>query len=103
MNILTSLNELMPDEVPALGDVLIDGSALVDYGSTIHLQSLLITDANGDPIPGITVHSSEGYTYALDPRNLVSAVPGPSTLALMALGLVAFGLQRRSEGVARTA
>src|SRR5262249_13182800 len=44
MNVLTSLNELMPDEVATLGDTLVTGSSLVDYGSTVRLQNLLITD-----------------------------------------------------------
>jgi hypothetical protein len=99
MNILTSLDPLMPEEVDeplpdgtTKGNVLVDGSSLVDYGATIHLQSLLITDASGNPIPGITVKG--GYTYPVDPRNLAGVVPVPSTLALMAFGLAAFGLRR---------
>ncbi len=96
MNVLTSLNELLPDEVAALGDTLITGSSLVDYGSTVRLQNLLITDASGKPVSGVTIQSASGYTYALDPRNTAS-VPEPSTSVSMALGLVAiFALKRRS-------
>jgi hypothetical protein len=96
MNVLTSLNELSPDEVATLGDTMVTGSSLVDYGSTVRLQNLLITDASGKPISGVTIQSASGYTYALDPRNTAS-VPEPSTSLSMVVGLAAiFALKRRS-------
>lgn len=94
MNILTSLNELLPDEVAALGDTLVTGSSLVDYGSTVRLQNLLITDASGKPVSGVTIQSASGYTYDLDPRNTAS-VPEPSTSVSVMLGLAALFVFRR--------
>lgn len=102
MNILASVESLLADDpdLAAKGDEEVTGSAFADLGSTIHIQSLLVTDASGNPIPGITIRSGEGYTYTLDPRNGAgaTAVPAPSSFALIAWGWAAFRVRRRHIG-----
>jgi hypothetical protein len=41
----------------------------IDLMNTAVLENLLVTDAAGTPIPGVTVTSESGTTYPLDPRN----------------------------------
>lgn len=84
-------------DVEAIGAETITTSASAQFGSTIHLTSMLITDANGTPIPGLQISSRNGYAYPLDPRNTAS-VPEPSSLLLLAGGLGLFGLRRIGRG-----
>jgi hypothetical protein len=76
-----------------IGSDVVTADAHVNFGSTVHLDSVLITDSNGNPIPGVTISSASGYQYPLDPRNVV---PEPGCLA--PLGLLALaGLRRRVD------
>jgi hypothetical protein len=73
-------------------------SASADYADTVTLTDVLITDANGIPIPGITLTSRDGYSYPLDPAN----VPEPSSLIPCALlGPCIFLYRRRRVRSAR--
>ena len=73
-------------DIPATGSQTVTGNLNVNFGSTVHLSSVLITDANGDPIQGVSIASGSGYQYPLDPRN-AGAVPEPGTWLLVGCGL----------------
>jgi hypothetical protein len=78
---------IFPEDAP--DGATITGSLSADFASTVRVQSLLVTDSLGNPIPGVTVVSRSGFTYPLDPRN--SAVPEPAWLSpfeLLALALL---------------
>lgn len=77
-------------------DTIISGSLHSDFGDTVTLSSLLVTDANGNPIPGITIDSQSGFDYPVAPGNL--ATPEPAGLAIAGLGfLAAVGFLRRKR------
>ncbi len=54
------------------------------YNDTAKVNSLLIVDANGNPILGAGIVSASGTTY-----NNIASTPEPSTLILMGSGLLA--------------
>jgi hypothetical protein len=78
-------------DIPSIGGSVMSGGLTVNFADTVHLQSLLVTDANGNPIRGVSIFSQEGITYPLDPRN--SAVPEPAWLS--PAGLLALAVFRR--------
>lgn len=66
------------------------GTANADFGSTIALSEILITDADGNPIPGATITAESGNQYPLSPLNdAPSQVPEPASLGLVGAGLAA--------------
>jgi hypothetical protein len=75
-------------DVASIGSNRFSGNLDAEFGSTVHLQSLLVTDANGKPIPGVTVSSQSGFNYPLDPSN-VANVPEPSGFSSIAAALFA--------------
>ena len=77
-------------EIPSLGAKTITGTASSEFGSTIHLTSVLVTDGNGKPIPGVTLQSSAGYQYPLDSSN---SIPEPAWLT--PIGLIVLALYRK--------
>jgi hypothetical protein len=90
-----------PDQVGGPDDTIINGNMNVDFGSTVTLTDLLVTDANGNPIPDVTLSSADGYTYPVDPSNSL-ATPEPAWLAPIGLlGLALFGRLRRGQIIQR--
>lgn len=66
---------------------LVDGSTIdgsSDFSSTATLSQILVVDANGRPVSGVTFTSGSGTTYP---------TPEPATFAALALG--ALGIVRR--------
>jgi hypothetical protein len=81
---------ILPGQVATLGGSIINGGLDVDFGATVNLLSLLVTNSSGDPIPDVTISSLSGYNYPLSPLN--QATPEPASLALLLtvlIGLVA--------------
>jgi hypothetical protein len=73
-------------EVATIGRSTISGGMGSDF--VAHLESILVTDANGNPIRGVSIASRNGIDYPLDPRN--EAVPEPvwlSPVGLLALAI----------------
>jgi hypothetical protein len=72
-----------------------DGSTITgtsDFSDTLTLTNIIVTDANGNPVSGVTVTSSSGTQYPVN-------VPEPASLSLMAaaaLGLLARHPRRRT-------
>jgi hypothetical protein len=93
------IEAIYASDVAEIGAQTFSASASAEFGSTVRLTSLLVTDANGVPIAGLQVTSQSGFDYPVDPLNL-APVPEPSTLLLMACGLGLFGL-RRARAFAR--
>lgn len=105
------LNPLCPDDhtdcgfgptVSDAGNQQVTMNYAANFGSTVHLQKIVVTDDNGDPIPGLRFLSGNGYDYNVEGAQVASpsAVPEPSTLALagLSVALAAFG-RRRSKNV----
>ncbi len=86
------IEAITASEAGEIGAQTFSASASAQFGSTVRLTSLLVTDASGVPIAGLQVSSQSGFDYPVDPRNL-APVPEPSTLLLMACGLGLFGLR----------
>ena len=89
-----SVNSIFEESLPTLGNNLINGSGTGQFGNTIKLLKLTVTDASGNLIPGLTLKSSNGIQYPTDPSNLAqndstTAVPEPLTIlgGMTALGL----------------
>lgn len=95
----TGVATLTPQQEIQFPTFTVTGSAGAHFGSTLNLLSLLVTDSNGQPVPGLTVSSESGFTYQLDEANL-AAVPEPALsvfVGCIALGLVLF--KRKRDGV----
>jgi hypothetical protein len=87
---------------PGVDDTLFSGSLGAHFGSTIHLTSILVTDANGNPLQGVTLNSASGFQYPLDPDN--QTVPEPTGLSILGMTMLAgVGLLRRSRKASRSA
>jgi hypothetical protein len=69
-------------------------TASADFADTVTLTDILITGANGNPIPGITLTSADGYSYPLDPAN---SVPEPSVMLPLSLAGACLVLCRRQR------
>jgi hypothetical protein len=81
-------------DIDALGADTFSASGFAQFGSTVHLTSLLVTDATGNAIPGVSIDSDSGYTYPLDPQN-TAPVPEPAGAWLLSAGLAWMLLHRR--------
>lgn len=67
----------------------------LDYDNTLHLGSIEGFDALGNPLPGLQLQNSLGWTLAAIPL----AVPEPATWLLWGLGLaVLAGVARQRRG-----
>jgi hypothetical protein len=64
-------------------------TSTADVSHTLTLLSITLRDANGNMVPGVTVHSESGFNY--NPF----VVPEPSALLLFAVGCVALVGRRR--------
>jgi len=91
-NFVTAINA--EDVGTPLGDSTISVSGYAEFGSTVHLASLLVTDAAGNVIPGLSIDSDSGFSYPLDPQN-TAPVPEPASLWLLSGGLVWLLARRR--------
>lgn len=59
----------------------------------LDLEDVLVLNANGNPIPGISLTSGSGENYPLDSRNIT---PEPASLSLLATGTLGiFAVVRR--------
>jgi hypothetical protein len=88
------LDALVATLFPPPTGSLLTASASANFADTVTLTDILITDANGNPIPGITLTSEDAYSYPLDPRN---AVPEPSLLVPLCLGVCVILCRRRTS------
>src|SRR5262249_25427564 len=88
-----NVNPIAVSQVGTSADTIINGEVHVHFGSTVHLTDVLVTDANGSPIPGVTIDSQGGFIYPLDAAN---STPEPGGLAAAGLAcLMALGIARR--------
>jgi hypothetical protein len=55
------------------------------FGDTATLTQILVLDANGNPMSGVTITSASGTVYPLAVPPAPSAVPEPATLPLIAV------------------
>lgn len=69
-------------------------AATLDLSHTAEVTSLLVTDANGNPLPVTSMISDSGFQYPLSPLN-GSQVPEPASLLLVFAGIAALTLVRR--------
>jgi hypothetical protein len=68
------------------GTVFIDNSTVnTDFGNTLRLTGMSITDTSGNPVSGYTLGSDSGFDYA--GLNAASPAPEPSTWLLLTAGL----------------
>jgi hypothetical protein len=88
---LLNLAPIPHSQVGGSNDTVFSANANVSFGDTIQLTSVLITDSNGAPIPGVTINSQAGVNYPLDPAN-VAAIPEPATAAELGAALALSGL-----------
>jgi hypothetical protein len=61
------------------------GMAFLDASNTAKITGVVILDAQGNPLPGITLYDASGYDYN-QPAVTVGATPEPSSLTLLASG-----------------
>ncbi len=64
----------------------------IDFSDTATLTQVLVTDSNGNPIPGETVTTAAGAILPVSPLN--SPEPG-FLLPLAILAAIGFGMRRR--------
>lgn len=62
-----------------------DFSASVDFENSATLTTMLVTDTNGVPIPGVSVLAESGTAYPVSPLN--APIPIPATLPLLGAAL----------------
>ena len=91
--VVSSLGGIFDDEATTFPNVT--GTTSAQFGSTATLTSILFVDAQGNPIPGISITSDSGAPFPLDPRNTQAAVPEPGTLCMVAGTLLAVASRRR--------
>lgn len=84
------VSPILAAEVEGIGGETISGGLEVDFASTVHLADVLITDAFGVPVPGLTMTSLSGFEYPLDSRNRVGVIAEPSGAWLALIALLAF-------------
>ncbi len=73
----------------------VSGSSSAQFGATLRIVSMLITEANGNPVRNLALSSASGLAYPLDPAN-TSDVPEPGSSALIALGGLAMIFKHRT-------
>ena len=71
------------------------GTAATDYFNTLTLAGLHVTDANGNPVDGVTFTSDSGTLYTQDGVELAAPTPEPSSVVLAVLGLTAGAVRVR--------
>jgi hypothetical protein len=69
-----------------------------DFLNTATLSTALILDSSMNPIGGASLVSAGGYTYGDLTNPPPSAVPEPSTLALLLIGAGTAAVRRRRDG-----
>jgi hypothetical protein len=84
---------LFPNQVGTSADTIVNGALSVQFGSTVTLTSILVTDSNNNPIPGITFSSQGGFAFPLAAANQV-----PEPAWLLPLGLAGLFLLGRRRG-----
>ena len=72
------------------------GSATSDFFDPVSLTDIVVKDSNGHVIPGVTVVSDSGIVYPLN----ASAVPEPTSLSMVFIGVIAAILKLRSSSTA---
>lgn len=70
------------------------GSISTDFSHTAALQQVIVTDAYGNPMSGLSFTSDSGFDY-LGLGGGSAAVPEPGTWALLAIGLTGIVVGRR--------
>jgi len=78
---------------PGVSTGLLMGGSSAEFADTVQLTEVLVTDANGNPVPGISLTSQDGYSYPLAAAN---TVPEPFMLLPLALGAALVALHSRS-------
>ena len=76
---------------PGVASGLLTGGGSANFADTVQLNEILVTDANGNPIPGITLTSQDGYSYPLAPAN----TPEPFMLLPLTAAAALIVLRRR--------
>lgn len=69
-------------------------SGTFDFGDTVQLSEIQVTDANGQPLSGITLTDPYGNTIPTN-QSLISAVPEPGSFTCLVGGLIILSLLRR--------
>jgi hypothetical protein len=83
--------------------VRLSASQGIDLRNTAVLENLLVTDADGTPIPGVTVTSESGTIYPLDPANGSADSFAPTTSALLSPSPNVSGWNKTDVAVGLTA
>jgi hypothetical protein len=81
------------------GGAGVDADGTVDFFNTLQLQPLVVLDSTGIQVAGGSVLSDSGFSYAV--ASTANEVPEPTSLALLASGLISAGARRWRQRNAR--
>jgi hypothetical protein len=81
---------------PCSGLATGNGSGSADFFNTLILSGLIPTDLNGNPATGATFSSESGTQYSV---NGVAAAPEPTSVVLLATGLLGLAIAPRRVAV----
>lgn len=84
INAIANVEALSSNQVGTSSDTVFNADVNIDFANTVQLTDVLVTDSNGNPIPGVSISSLNGYNYPLDTAN---AVPEPRSVFLLATGM----------------